>query len=170
MKLGLPRAAHNLIKVNTMWNSWSPCGGESVAERLSSHCWTSWLTLDKENLWQSTPAVAPDRWVQFALHNPPRCCSLLPLDGAAQNGLESKVPRRHPFNYFWSQTCLTSMITWHAVYSKSYRFRCPSVPVLVGHFLSQARSARQHLSSMAQQFFLEQYLLAQHSFSSQDSV
>ena len=74
---------------HTMWNRRSPCGAESVAERRSSHCWTSRLDLDKENHWWSTPAVAPDGWVQWALHNPSICCSQLPLDGAAQNDLGS---------------------------------------------------------------------------------
>ena len=82
----------------TMWNSRSPCGAESVAERLSSHCWTKWLALDKENHWQSTSPVAPDGWVHWALNNPLRCCSILLLDGAAQNGLgiESSKAVTHP--------------------------------------------------------------------------
>ena len=75
----------------TMWNSRSPCGAESVPERRSSHCWTSWIPLDKVNHWQSTPAVTPDGWVQWALHNPSICCSQLLLDGALKNdfGIES---------------------------------------------------------------------------------
>ena len=36
-----------------------------------------------------------------------RCCSLLPLDGAAQNGLGiKKLQGGHPTNYLWSQTLL----------------------------------------------------------------
>ena len=105
----------------SMWNSQSPCGAESVAERRSSHCWTSWLALDKENHWRSTPAVAPDGWVQWALHNPPICCSLLPLDGAAQNdlGIESSQVFTHP-TILGAKPCLKSMITWQALFPRPY--------------------------------------------------
>ena len=104
---------------DTMWNSRALCEAESVAKRLSSHCWTSWLALDKENHWRSTPAVAPDGWVQWALHNPSRWCSLLPLDGAAQNGLgiENSKAFTRP-TICGAKLCLCLMITWQAVYSK----------------------------------------------------
>ena len=72
---------------------------------------------------RSTSAVVPGGWVQWALHNPSRCCSLLPLDGAVQNGLgiESSMAVTHPTIY-GAKPSLTSMRTQHAVYSKSYRF------------------------------------------------
>ena len=146
----------------TMWNSLSLCGAKSVAKRLSTPCWTIWLALDQENLWQSTPAVAPDRWVQFALHNPSKCCSLLPLDGTVQNGLwiESSKAITHP-TFCGAKPYLTSMITWQAVYSYSYRLmlykkKPTCVPVLIGHFFSQARSLWQYLCLVAQICFLKQ--------------
>ena len=81
-----------------MWYSRSPCGAESVAERRSSHCWTSWLALGKKNHGQSMPAVAPDGWLQWALHNLSICCSQSSLDGAAQNdlGIKSSQAVTHP--------------------------------------------------------------------------
>ena len=109
----------------TMWNSRSPCGADSVAERrsLHYHYWTSWLALDKENHWQSTTAVALDEWVQWALHNPSVCCSQSPLDGAAQNdlGIESFQAVTHP-TICGVKPCLTSMITWQALYPRPYSF------------------------------------------------
>ena len=106
-----------------MWNSRSPCGAESVAGRRSSHCWTSWLALDKENHWRSMPAVAPGGWVQLALHNLTICCSQSPLDGDAQNdlGIESSQAVTDP-TICGAKPCLTSMITWQALYTRPYRF------------------------------------------------
>ena len=108
---------------NTMWNSRSPCGAESVAERRSSHCWSSWLALDKENHWQSKTAVGPDGWVQWALHNPSICCSQSPLDGAAQKdlGIKSSQAVTHP-TICGAKPCLTSMITWQALYPRPFSF------------------------------------------------
>ena len=107
----------------TIWNSRSPCGAESVSERRSFHCWTSWLALDKENRWRSTPAVAPDGWVQWALHNPSICCCQSPLDGEAQNdlGIKSSQAVTHP-TVCGAKPCLTSMITWQALYPRPYSF------------------------------------------------
>ena len=106
-----------------MWNSRSLCGAEYVAERKSSHCWTSWLALDKENHWWSRPAVAPDRWMQWALHNLLICCSQWPLDGAAQNdlGIESSQAVTHP-TICGAKPCLTIIITCQALYPRSYSF------------------------------------------------
>ena len=73
----------NWGSVFIIWNILSPCRAESVTERRSSHCWISWLVLDKGNHWRSTPVVAPDGWVQWALQNPSIYCRQLPLDGAA---------------------------------------------------------------------------------------
>ena len=119
-----------------MWNRRSPYGAESVAERRSLHCWTSWLPLDKENHWQSTPAVAPGGWLQWALPNPLICCSQWPLDSATQKWFgNQKFPGGHPLNYLWSQTLLNindyitgtlSKAIFFLVY-RSQNFLCPSI-------------------------------------------
>ena len=110
-----------LIKyIITMWNSRSLCGAESVADRRSLHCWTSWLALDKENHWRSTPAVAPDGWVQWALHNMLqsvaarwRCTKLF---------WNQKFPGSHPYNYLFSQTLLNINDYVTGLYPRPYNF------------------------------------------------
>ena len=96
-------SAFNLILCH-MWNVDTMC--------------TSLLDLDKENHWPSTPAVAPDGWVQGALHNPSLCCSQSPLDGAALNdlGIKSSQAVTYP-NICGAKPCL-SMITWQALYPR----------------------------------------------------
>ena len=113
-----------------MWNSRSPCGDESVAERQSSHCWTSWLALDKENHWWSTPAVAPDKWVQWGLHNPSICCSQSLLDPTIPT-----IPTICGAQSSGAKPCLIPMFAWHALYPiiililvyRGQNFLCPSI-------------------------------------------
>ena len=137
-----------------MWNSRSPCGAKCAAERRSSHWWTNWIALDKENHWKSTPAVAPDGWVQWALHNPSVCCSQLSLDGAAQNGLgiESSQAVTDP-TICDAKFCLTSMITWQVLYPRSYSFSLSKVKTSCGvQFHSKAKAVWQLLSHMDMSF------------------
>ena len=120
-------------KVHTMWNGRSPCGAESVAERRSSHSWTSWLALDEENHWRSTPAVAPDGWVQWALQNPSICCSQSPLDDAAQNDLGIKSSQAAPIKLFvepnlaWLQWLHDRHFIHIVLVYRSQNFLCHSI-------------------------------------------
>ena len=134
----------------TLWNSWSPCRAASVAERLYLHCLSSWLALDKENQRRFTPALARNGWVQWALHNLLRCCSLLPQDGAAQKGFRIKSCKGSLIQLF-VQSNLAQLQPLHdCQFILSYKDLCYISqnilsPSISQSLLSQARSVWQHL-------------------------
>ena len=83
---------------HTMWNSRLRAGLSLSQKRRYSHCWTSWLALDKGKLLTIHARSGCGRMSAVISAHSSRCCT--------KWFGNRKFPGSQPSNYFWSQTLL----------------------------------------------------------------